>query len=172
LPRPAFDRTLTNRTTSGRDGSAPNGFSISNRIRSLPSQTATSASNGSFRRSSGRKLRAAQVFERQVCLQRRHSLIIGTQFSGEHAWPNRSVPSNVDASKEYNQSHTASVDANITSSTVAARLRGANDVGKQPSFLLVAPGSSASRGMTPDRRPPRTFWAFPSKLKTDCPASG
>ena len=55
LPRPAFDRTLTNRTTSGRDGSAPKGFSLSKRIRSLPWQNAICASKGSFRRSSARK---------------------------------------------------------------------------------------------------------------------
>ena len=51
---PAFDRMLTNRTISGRDGSVPNGFSISRRIRWRPSQSTTSASNGSFRRSSAR----------------------------------------------------------------------------------------------------------------------
>jgi len=73
LPRPAFDRMLTNRTTSGRDGSAPNGFSISNPIRSLASQNATSASNGSFRRSSARNLLREPGFERQVLLQRRRS---------------------------------------------------------------------------------------------------
>ena len=54
VQRPSFERMLTNRTISGRDGSAPNGLSISNRIRSLPSQNAISASNGSFRRSSAR----------------------------------------------------------------------------------------------------------------------
>ena len=73
LPRPAFDRMLTNRTASGRDGSPPNGFSISNRIRSLALQNATSASNGSFRRSSARNLLREPGFERQVLLQRRRS---------------------------------------------------------------------------------------------------
>ena len=51
---PAFDRMLTNRTTSGRDGSAPNGFSVSRRMRSWPSQSTTSAWNGSFRSNSAR----------------------------------------------------------------------------------------------------------------------
>jgi hypothetical protein len=53
-PRSAVDRMLTNRTISGREGSAPNGFSISIRIRSRPSQSITSASNGNFRSSSAR----------------------------------------------------------------------------------------------------------------------
>ncbi len=52
LSRPVLDSTLTNRTASGRDGSSPKGFSVSNRIRSLPLQNAISALNGSFRRSS------------------------------------------------------------------------------------------------------------------------
>ena len=54
LWRLAFDRMLTNRTTSRLGGSGPNGFSISNRERSLSSQKATSASNGSFRRNFAR----------------------------------------------------------------------------------------------------------------------
>jgi hypothetical protein len=51
---PALDRMLTNRTKSGRDGSVPNGFSVSRRIRLRPSQNTTSASNGSFRSNSAR----------------------------------------------------------------------------------------------------------------------
>src|SRR5262249_17364286 len=34
-PGPAFERMLTNRTASGRNGSGPNGFSISNRITTI-----------------------------------------------------------------------------------------------------------------------------------------
>src|SRR4030095_13655893 len=46
---PAFDRMLTNRTVSGRAGSAPNGLSVSKRIRSRPSQSTTSPLNGNLR---------------------------------------------------------------------------------------------------------------------------
>src|SRR5260370_6582836 len=46
---PAFARILTNRTRSGGDGSVPNGFSVSSRIRSRPSHSTISASNGSSR---------------------------------------------------------------------------------------------------------------------------
>src|SRR5512135_2977896 len=46
--RPPFDRILTNRTRSGRDGSLRNGFPVSSWSRSRPSQNMTSASNGSF----------------------------------------------------------------------------------------------------------------------------
>lgn len=45
---PTFDRMLTNRTTSEGHGSGPNGFSISNRMRSRPSHRTTSALNGSL----------------------------------------------------------------------------------------------------------------------------
>src|SRR5687767_15756075 len=48
---PAFDRMLTNRTTSEGAGSAANGFSVSRRKRSRPSHSTTVASNDSFRRS-------------------------------------------------------------------------------------------------------------------------
>jgi len=54
LSRQVFERMLTNRTRSGRVGSAPNGSSLSNRIRLLPLQDAISAVNGNFRRSSAR----------------------------------------------------------------------------------------------------------------------
>lgn len=54
--RPAFARTLTNRTISGRDGSAANGLSLSNRRRSRPSQTTTCDPSGSLRRNSARNL--------------------------------------------------------------------------------------------------------------------
>src|SRR2546430_3677760 len=53
---PALDRTLTNRTMSGRDGSAANGFSFSRRMRSRPSQSITSASNDSFRSNAARNV--------------------------------------------------------------------------------------------------------------------
>ena len=53
---PAFDRILTNRTTSEADGSVANGFSVSRRMRSRPSHSTTSASNGSFRRNAVRNL--------------------------------------------------------------------------------------------------------------------
>src|SRR3989449_4753231 len=52
--RPAFDRMLTKRTTSGREGAVPNGFSVSRRIRSRPSHSTTSASKGSFRSNAAR----------------------------------------------------------------------------------------------------------------------
>jgi hypothetical protein len=61
-PRPAFDRMLTNRTTSGCGGSAPKGCSISNRIRSRPLQNATSASNGNFRRRAARSFACVPGF--------------------------------------------------------------------------------------------------------------
>lgn len=51
---PALDRILTNRTVSGRGGLPPNGFSVSRRMRSRPSQRAASALNGSFRSNSAR----------------------------------------------------------------------------------------------------------------------
>ncbi len=54
LWRLAFDRMLTNGTISLLGGSSPNGFSSSNRERSLSSQKVISASKGSFRRNSAR----------------------------------------------------------------------------------------------------------------------
>src|SRR5207302_3139936 len=47
---------LTNRTTSGGDGSAANGFSVSSRIRSRASHIIISASNGIFRSNAARNL--------------------------------------------------------------------------------------------------------------------
>src|SRR5579863_629317 len=52
----AFDKILTNLTMFGSDASDSNGCSISNRIRSLALQNATSAPNGRFRRRSARNL--------------------------------------------------------------------------------------------------------------------
>ncbi len=51
---PALDKMLTNRTISGCGVWVPNAFSVSRRIRSRPSQSTTSALNGSLRSNSAR----------------------------------------------------------------------------------------------------------------------
>ncbi len=112
LPRPALERILTNRTPSGRDGSDPNGFSISRRTRSLPSQHATLASNGSLRRSSAKNFtRSGFSNYKRACSADTHD-VIGAQFLCEHAWAKCSVPSNVNPAEENNESHTASCGSN------------------------------------------------------------
>lgn len=52
--RAAFERKLTNRTTSGPEGAVPNGFSVSRLTTSRPSQTTTSAPDGSLRSNAAR----------------------------------------------------------------------------------------------------------------------
>jgi hypothetical protein len=84
LPRRAFDKILTKGTTSWSNGSAPKGFSISNRIRSRASQNETAASNGSFRRSSALGARHRLSNDKCSSSANVHD-IIGGQVSCEHA---------------------------------------------------------------------------------------
>jgi hypothetical protein len=113
LPRLAFDKMLTKGTTSWSNGSAPKGFSISNRIRSRASQNETAASNGKL----GARHRLSN--DKCSCSANVHD-IIGGQVSCEHAWAKSPVPSNVDPSEENNQCHAASVDAIVIASTISA----------------------------------------------------
>src|ERR1700731_1078777 len=88
-PRSAFDKMLTNRTISGRD--APNGFSISRRIRSRPAQFSTEFCS-----------RSGFLNDKGACCTHIHDTIVA-QFSGEDAWTKRPVSANIDSSEENNE---------------------------------------------------------------------
>src|SRR5208282_5683628 len=102
---PALDRMLTNRTISGRDGSVPNGFSFSRRIRStlaehnfrlewqLPQQCSTELSS-----------QPRFPNDKRACSAHVDDIIV-TQLSRQDAWAKCPVAANVNTPQENNQSH-------------------------------------------------------------------
>jgi hypothetical protein len=145
---------LTNRTMSGRTGSAPNGFSISKWIRSRPSQSTTSALNGRLRSNAARNF-ALEPGLRQTYPQLRHSRRHSRSVPLRGRLAKRPVPANVDATNENDKSHNQEENLNSSLAAVRIRLRGPLPEGERwhrvlrtlarseprtPSGSFVAPG--------------------------------
>src|SRR4051794_12418914 len=75
-------------------------------MRSRPSQSITSASNGSFLSSTSAKLCLRSGFpdDKGACSAHIHDTMVA-QFSCQDAWAERPVSANVDAPEKNNQSH-------------------------------------------------------------------